>query len=1075
MLHRFLFFIASTPLVLTAWSCTCRADEPPTVDFATLSDEYSQQIQPLVKQFCLDCHSTEKLQGELDLERFSTLKDVRTATKVWLKVAEQLDIGEMPPADAPQPTKEERQTLRDWIERYLHAEALASAGDPGPVVLRRLNNAEYTYTIRDLTGVELSPAREFPADSASGEGFTNSGNSLVMSPALLMKYLDAGKEIAGHAVLLPDGFRFSKFNTRSDWTDETLAKIKGIYRRHIETTELGLGTSVGILNLHTDCKLGQLGRIPLEKYFAATLAERSALTTGEKSIADVAAERGLNAKYLGVLWSSLNETEPTLLLDDLRTRWREAKPEDAAQLVANVEQWQRGLWTFNLVGLLGRKGSGTSWLEPVDPLLTTQPLRYAIPAPAEGEPAKDVVISLIATDAGDGHEHDFVLWRQPRLVAAEKPDILLRDIEQLGGVDRALFGKHPDGRAIDPASLCVRAPLVWTIRLPAAIAAGRELLIDVELEPETGQAGSVQVDLVAGAAEAEATAGLFPSTVTATFSQVTALYPDHRTFTFHKPILLAEESPLRERFTAALEAHRQLFPASFCYPQVVPADEVLTLIQFYREDDHLVRLLLDDEQKRQLDKLWDELRFISQDPLKLSGVLDSLVETTKGHPQPDAFDAMVEPFHRRADEFRQKLVDTESIHLEALIEFAAQAYRRPLANEEAEELRTLYRQLREEELPHEDAFRLTLARVFVALPFLYRLEAVPAGTTAAPVSAWELASRLSYFTWSSQPDAELRAAAANGTLHEPAVLAQQTRRMLGDSRIRRLASEFACQWLHIHEFDAVEVKSEVHFPEFAELRGDMYEESILFFTDLFQRDGSLLDLLDADHTFVNDRLARFYGIDGIEGTAWRRVDGIQQHGRGGILGFSTTLAKQSGASRTSPILRGNWISEVLLGEKLPRPPKNVPQLADDLPAGLTERQLIERHSSDPACAKCHQRIDAFGFALEGFDAIGRRRDKNQAGLLIDTKAKLPDGSEVEGLSGLRKYLLEKRREAVLGQFCRKLLGYALGREVQLSDQPLLDEIQESLTKDDYRISIAIDLIVQSRQFQEIRGRELSND
>ncbi len=1075
MLYRFLFFIASTTIILTTWSCTCRADEPASVDFTMLSDEYSHHIQPFVKQFCFDCHSTEKLQGELDLERFVTLTEVRTATKVWLKVAEQLDIGEMPPLDAAQPTKEQRQTLRDWIERYLHAEALASAGDPGPVVLRRLNNAEYTYTIRDLTGVELSPAREFPTDSASGEGFTNSGNSLVMSPALLTKYLDAGKEIAGHAVLLPDGFRFSKFNTRSDWTDETLAKIKNIYRQHVETTELGLGTSVGVLNLHTDCKLGQLGRVPLEKYFAATLAEKSALTNAEKTITDVATARGLNAKYLGILWSSLNAAEPSLLLDDLRARWREAKPEDAAQLVANVEQWQRGLWTFNMVGLLGRKGGGTSWLEPVDPLLTKQQLRYAIPTTPEGEPPQDVVVSLIATDAGDGSEHDFVLWRQPRLVAANQPDILLRDIEQLVGVDRALFGKHPDGRAIDEASLCVRAPSVWTIRLPAAVVTGRELIVDAELEPETGREGSVQVNLVAGAAEAEPTMGLFPSTVTATFSTVTALYPDHRTFSYHKPILLAEESPLKAKFTSAFEAHRLLFPSSFCYPQVIPADEVLTLTQFYREDEHLIRLLLDDEQKQQLDKLWDELRFISQDPFKLSEVLDSLVETTKGHPQPDAFDAMVEPFHRRADEFHQQLIDVESIHLDALITFAAQAYRRPLADDEADELRTLYRRLREEELPHEEAFRLTLARVFIASPFLYRLEAVPDGAEAASVAAWELASRLSYFLWSSQPDAELRAVAADGSLLEPAVLAQQTRRMLGDSRIRRLASEFACQWLHIHEFDAVEVKSDVHFPEFADLRGDMYEESILFFTDLFGRDGSLLDLLDADHTFVNDRLAKFYGIDGIEGTAWRRVDGIQQHGRGGILGFSTTLAKQSGASRTSPILRGNWISEVLLGEKLPRPPKNVPQLADDVPAGLTERQLIERHSSDAACAKCHMRIDAFGFALEGFDAIGRRRDKNQAGLLVDTKAKLPDGSEVEGLSGLRKYLLEKRREAILRQFCRKLLGYGLGREVQLSDQPLLDEIQESLAKDDYRISIAIDLIVQSRQFQKIRGRELSND
>jgi hypothetical protein len=323
------------------------------------------------------------------------------------------------------------------------------------------------------------------------------------------------------------------------------------------------------------------------------------------------------------------------------------------------------------------------------------------------------------------------------------------------------------------------------------------------------------------------------------------------------------------------------------------------------------------------------------------------------------------------------------------------------------------------------------------------------------------------------PDDELRAEAANGTLHKPAVLVRQTRRLLKDARVRRLATEFACQWLHIHDFNPLEEKSEKHFPEFANLRGDMYEEAILFFTDLFQHDGSLLSLLDADHTFVNERLAKFYGIPGVKGKAWRRVDRIQQHGRGGILGLATTLAKQSGATRTSPILRGNWVSEVLLGEKLPRPPKNVLQLADSVPEGLTERQLIERHSSDVACAKCHARIDPFGFALENFDAIGRRREKNAGGLMIDSRTTLPDGTRIEGLSGLRDYLLEKRRDAFLRQFCRKFLGYAIGRELQLSDEPLLDELMNRLARNDYRFSVAVETIVLSKQFRMIRMKSFN--
>jgi hypothetical protein len=204
---------------------------------------------------------------------------------------------------------------------------------------------------------------------------------------------------------------------------------------------------------------------------------------------------------------------------------------------------------------------------------------------------------------------------------------------------------------------------------------------------------------------------------------------------------------------------------------------------------------------------------------------------------------------------------------------------------------------------------------------------------------------------------------------------------------------------------------------------------------------------------------------------------MRQRGRGGILGLAATLAKQSGASRTSPILRGNWVSEVLLGERLPRPPKDVPQLPVDetAPAGLTVRELVARHTSDARCAACHQKIDPFGFALEGFDAIGRRRDRDLAGRPLDTQTRLPDGSEINGLTGLRDYLLEKRRDAFLRQFCRKLLGYALGRELQLSDEPLLREMGERLAANDYRFFVAIETIIQSRQFRNIRGTEVAKD
>jgi hypothetical protein len=247
------------------------------------------------------------------------------------------------------------------------------------------------------------------------------------------------------------------------------------------------------------------------------------------------------------------------------------------------------------------------------------------------------------------------------------------------------------------------------------------------------------------------------------------------------------------------------------------------------------------------------------------------------------------------------------------------------------------------------------------------------------------------------------------------------------------------------------------------VRESMQEEVTRFFIDFFQNNRSALSLLDADYTFVNPTLAEHYGMKS-ESAEWQRVDHVSAHGRGGLLGFAASLAKHAGASRTSGILRGAWLCEVVLGEKLPIPPKGVPVLPEQPPEGLTERQLVEKHSTDKNCAACHNRIDPFGFALEGFDAIGRARQ-------ADTKVTLPDGSRVDGLNGLRSYLLDKRRDDFMRQFCRKLLGYALGRSVQLSDKPLINDMMQRLKTNDFKVGEAVDSIVRSPQFREVRGKD----
>src|SRR3954453_7883494 len=280
------------------------ANEP---NAALVGVAYEKNIHPLLERYCHDCHGGgDVTEGDINFAAMKTWGEAAKQPKTWQKVAEMLNNGLMPPQDAEQPTKTEREQLQKGVAGVLAIEARAHADAPGRVVLRRLSNAEYTYTIRDLTGVaSLDPAREFPADGAAGEGFTNTGSALVMSPVLVTKYLEAAKEVAGHAMLLPGGFRFSPHTTARDWTDDTLAKIRQFYSQF---TDSGGSSTVNLQGIVLDTNGG--GRLPVDKYLAATLIERDAVASGRKSIAAAAKEHQLNAKYLGLLWKALNDTKP---------------------------------------------------------------------------------------------------------------------------------------------------------------------------------------------------------------------------------------------------------------------------------------------------------------------------------------------------------------------------------------------------------------------------------------------------------------------------------------------------------------------------------------------------------------------------------------------------------------------------------------------------------------------------------------------------------------------------------------------------------------------------------------------
>jgi hypothetical protein len=673
--------------------------------------------------------------------------------------------------------------------------------------------------------------------------------------------------------------------------------------------------------------------------------------------------------------------------------------------------------------------------------------RLAGPAGAGASPTDQLLVRRLRSLGGPllGTIATGPLARQ----AAAAPGEPVRPASSSGeyGLASSSFGRHPRGRAVSPTSLLVQAPSVIEIRLPGEFAAGREFAVTAALDRHEGTQGSVQVHVIADQR------------------------PESGPIAAGLPILVGHDGQARKRIENAFEDFRRLFPAALCYSQVVPVDEVVTLALYHREDDNLARLMLEEAEQQKLDRLWDELSYVSQEALKVEVGYAQFMEYTTQDSDPNLFKPLRKPIMDRAEALRKRLKDTEPKHLEELERFGQRAYRRPLGPQEKVELRHLYGKIRSQGLDHDAALRLTLARVLIAPAFLYQVELPASGPEPQPLSGWELASRLSYTLWSSLPDDELQTLAAAGKLHDPEVLTAQMRRMLADPRARALATEFACQWLDIRGFDRHNEKSERVFPEFAGLRGAMYEEAVLFFVDLFRNNGSLLEVLDTDHTFLNESLAKHYGISGVRGPHWRRVNGVKQQSRGGVLAMAALLSKQSGASRTSPILRGNWLLEMLLGDKLPRPPKNVPQLPESEldTGGLTLRQITEKHRRIESCAKCHDRIDPFGFALEGFDAIGRRRDTDLGGRPIDTHVTLPDGTSFTDLAGLRSYLVAQRREEFVRQFCRKLLGFSLGRSVELADKPLLGTMQERLAAADYHVQTALLVVIQSPQFRLRRG------
>jgi hypothetical protein len=1029
--------------------------------------DFSLKVRPFVEAYCVECHSGKDAEAQLDLAAYPTLQSVAADPHRWALILERVKAGEMPPEDAKkQPAAAQSKPVVAWLETMRADEARRHAGDPGPVFARRLSNAEYDNTIRDLTGVDIRPTKEFPVDPANAAGFDNSGESLAVSPALVRKYLEAARHVAEHLVFKPDGLGFAPFPavTEADRDNYAVSRVVDFYKAR--------GVTVGAQFAHY---MGQFPDYPA--YFNALwrFQHRAALGTPDATLASLAQEGGLSLKYLGKLQEFLAQAGGT------------AGPVAAIQL-----RWRQ------------------------------------LPSPAGGKAPPELAPRL-------GYLRDFIMELRPF-------------------VTKRFANLVPNDRIVAQGSQTV---VLWKNQQYAAnrmtYPTGMALETDMSYYAESDPAM-----LIPAAAEDRARYEESFKKFCAVFPDAFAVWERARMFLGDNSGEIANDLRGHRLLTAGFHSQMGYFRDDQPLRELLlddaqnaELDRLWQELEFvadvpFRQFKEFVWFERGEPPSLMLDKVFDSFRS-EDDSLLSEAKLQRLAETYYSHVEqtvvhapapgarggrgggtpltyrapppgtvigpppagmveqkltPEARQAVRDYFtdmNARIRELERVKQTAEPRQLDAMIEFAARAFRRPLAADERESLLDFYRELRDrQKLSHEDAIRDCVVSVLMSPTFSFRV-AVPVvaltapvgpagpGLTASagkigpavkiqPLTDHELASRLSYFLWASMPDAGLLARAAAGELHKPEVLAAEARRLSQDARVLRgLATEFGTNWLDVRRFGEHNAVDRTRFPEFTnELRAAMFDEPVRFLADLVRRDGPVTDLLYGRHTFVNAPLATFYGLPAPAATAedgWARADGADELGRGGLLPMAVFLTKNAPGLRTSPVKRGHWVATKILGIHIPAPPPNVPAIpSDETKLGdLTLAQTLARHREDKSCASCHDKFDSFGLVFEGYGPVGERRALDLAERPVETAATFPDGSTGDGLAGLKTYLRAKAEDQFADNLCRKLAAYALGRTLILSDDLLVADMKAALAAKDGRFGALIETLVTSPQFLHKRA------
>ncbi|MCC6590136.1 MAG: DUF1592 domain-containing protein [Bryobacterales bacterium] len=1043
------------------------------------------------QKYCVSCHGQGTGTAGINLNKMLAEPSMAGNYRDWRKVVDVLTENRMPPAKLPQPSVAERDEATRWVRATLDKQAKANEGDPGAVTVRRLTSAEYAYAIQDLTGLDLNIERDLVNDEVGGEGFTNFGDVQFMQDAGVERYLEAAKRVADHAVIGTGPLTFFTDAGKTGFELSAIARIKAIYDANGYRTVSGEGGRP--FGLH---------RFGKAFYVAWRFRHRAALGEPAATLAKLATQENIQPRFAQHIWTVLNTPTLRYPSSEAAARWRAlpapATAVDPTQIRAKCEEIQKYLvtwpsWLFAR-GDLAAGGAGDERpLEFSDASLKATPshhFRFFRGARGGGDKRARIQpggTARIYLDAQVANPTDttkpVILWRNGSIIfrppgsapprRGSAPDNLprhpLNTVVTPESAAELRFGTSPDGSELGPNDFASSGPISFEVKVPDGVTVF-EVDIEAALGHDRNQMFRITLSDKPGAATAAVPVwGLVGDPDSAGYKKWKAGVLEYARLL--PPNSHGEPTP----------ADKDPIPAPFDNTYNVPEhDEFIVKVKYLRDDRFLVENMLSPSDRVKLDAAWNDLlsSFEYHDAwitllakklkVDLNGKTVKDFDDTLLATLPADFQNYARPIR---DEYRRVMAArkaAEPRHLEDCLRFATLAWRRPLTPAETHRLRAFYTSALTLENDHSKAVRALIARILVSPAFLYRTEPAPQQTALRPLTNWEMASRLSFFLWSSIPDEELSRAAAAGQLTTPQQVEKQVRRMLADPKARRFSAEFFGQWLGFYRFDEFRGVDRTRFPEFTEdVQTAMYNEAVSFFDHILRNRRPIREILHANYTFLNQPLAKHYGIKAeVTPADLKLVDNANSFQRGGLLRLGAVLTATSAPLRTSPVKRGDWLLRRILGTPTPPPPANAGSIPADekLFGGLSLREKLLAHQRNATCAGCHSRIDPLGFPLERFDAVGRWRDKYSDGKPIDDVTMLGK-QEVAGIDGLINYF-DSRQDQVLRTISNKLLGYALGRTIQLSDQPLIDRMViggPSATFTDLAAQIAT-----SRQFRNRR-------